>query len=407
MSTGEPRRQRPPSDGAPQQPPAAKYPLPQQTVRALLAWKDKAPQNPGLLFERYALDTAGEKQAAAAKSESLELVRAAAKRIDTKVLDALRQRWRANARALGAEPFELKTDWRLIAGLGRKGPLEVGFTFHRYGFPILPGSSLKGLARARALYAVCDLLGKEGLAAIRREIKETALQALDRVLALPKEESFLQAFPAKPEALAAAERLRRIFGTTGAAGLAVFLDAIPAGVPELQLDIMNPHYPDYYGNANTPPTDWQSPRPVTFLAVAPGTPFLFAVGWRRTLAADDVELQQQAQQWLIEGLVELGAGAKTGAGYGYFVAPKAETKPAATAAAKPAEPPPAPELPVVQRQGTLVDIITNRREGRVRDDESGKVYNFELRLFGGETPGKKARVVFALQGEKVVSIRKA
>ncbi|MGQ9681029.1 MAG: type III-B CRISPR module RAMP protein Cmr6 [Anaerolineae bacterium] len=405
MSMGEPRR-RPPAGGAPQQPPAAKYPLPQQTVRALLAWKDKAPQNPGLLFERYALDTAGEKQAAAAKGESLELVRAAAKRIDTKALDALRQRWRADARALGAEPFELQTDWRLIAGLGRKGPLEVGFTFHRYGFPILPGSSLKGLARARAFYAVCDLLGKEGLAAIRREIKETALQALDRVLALPKEESFLQAFPPESEALAAAERLRRIFGTTAAAGLAVFLDAIPAGVPELQLDIMNPHYPQYY-QGTEPPTDWQSPVPVTFLAVAPGTPFLFAVGWRRTLGGDDAGLQEQARQWLIEGLVELGAGAKTGAGYGYFVAPKAEPKPAATAAARPAEPPPAPELPVVQRQGTLVDIITNRREGRVRDDESGKVYNFELRLFGGETPGKKARVVFALQGDKVVSIRKA
>ncbi|MBK9095192.1 MAG: hypothetical protein IPM84_21030 [Anaerolineae bacterium] len=59
----------------------------------------------------------------------------------------------------------LRTDWRLVTGLGRKGPLEVGFTFHRYGFPILPGSSLKGLARAWGLLRVAEALDVADLGA--------------------------------------------------------------------------------------------------------------------------------------------------------------------------------------------------------------------------------------------------
>ncbi len=175
----------------------------------------------------------------------------------------------------------MKTDWRFIAGLGNKGPLEVGFTFDRYGFPILPGSSVKGLARAgaREKYGVPDDTDHP---------------------------EFIAVFGSTPKS--------GEDDSVAATGKAIFFDAIPAHIPQIQMDIMNPHYPDYY-QKKAFPTDWQSPIPVFFLTVAPGQEFCFAVGWRGRL---DVELQDKAVEWLKFGLEDLGAGAKTSAGYGYF-----------------------------------------------------------------------------------------
>ncbi|MCS7289320.1 MAG: type III-B CRISPR module RAMP protein Cmr6 [Roseiflexus sp.] len=123
----------------------------------------------------------------------------------------------------------------------------------------------------------------------------------------------------------------------------MFFDAVPTGSPTLELDVMNPHFPDYY-QSKEPPTNWQSPIPVYFLTVAPGTEFAFAVGWRG--AQVDGKLRNKAVQWLKRGLTELGAGAKTNAGYGYFAseAPSAPSTPAlqtqaASALSSPAEPP--------------------------------------------------------------------
>jgi CRISPR-associated protein Cmr6 len=39
------------------------------------------------------------------------------------------------------------------------------------------------------------------------------------------------------------------------------------------------------------------------------------VGWRGPL---NTALREMAENWLKEGLMNLGAGAKTSAGYGYF-----------------------------------------------------------------------------------------
>ena len=43
----------------------------------------------------------------------------------------------------------LSTQWRLAVGVGSSGPLETGMTLHHlYGFPYIPASSIKGIARA-------------------------------------------------------------------------------------------------------------------------------------------------------------------------------------------------------------------------------------------------------------------
>lgn len=182
------------------------------------------------------------------------------------------------------ESFNATTDSRLIIGLGGTSVIETGMTLHPlYGFPYLPGSGLKGLARAYAEIAV--------------EHK-------------PTEEEFRT------------KELKEIFGSDykeprlaseNTQGRVFFMDGLPTTFPQLELDIMNPHYSEYYqGKEDKPPADYMNPVPITFLTVAPGQLFLFTVFSR------DKSLSEKAKQWLMGGLTELGAGGKTNVGYGYF-----------------------------------------------------------------------------------------
>ena len=91
----------------------------------------------------------------------------------------------------------------------------------------------------------------------------------------------------------------------------------PSRLSKLELDIMNPHYSQYYAGRE-PPSDSQNPVPVYFLTVPPGTEFRFSIGWREPFGGEDVGLGDIAKGWLVTGLTQLGVGAKTGAGYGYF-----------------------------------------------------------------------------------------
>ncbi len=175
------------------------------------------------------------------------------------------------------ESFTAITDSRLIIGLGGTSVIETGITLHPlYGFPYLPGSGLKGLARAYAEIAVDP----------------------------------------KPSA----DELREIFGSedknphnvaNNRQGKVFFMDGLPTQFPKLELDIMNPHYGEYY-RGEKPPADYLNPVPVTFLAIAAEQGFSFAIYSR------DKALVEKAKTWLIGGLTELGAGGKTNVGYGYF-----------------------------------------------------------------------------------------
>lgn len=342
-----------------------KYPIPVPPPASEAFWAHcgNSPQNAGLVFERYAPDTQDDSKL---KEKGLQAAREASLKADEKLLAAWNARWTEQTQ--GALVFSLQTDWRLIAGLGKKGSLEVGFTFHRYGFPYLPGSSLKGLARAAALLEMGEKLGKKNLEKLREAVIETdkpkepqklgLLKALETVLSRPEEETCLKELAACQDAPSdaletLAKTFRAVFGTTEHAGHVLFFDAIPSPreLPRLELDIMNPHYPKYYEetgqtNPTIPPANWQSPVPVKFLTVAPGTAFRFAVGWRsapiditplealpekaqkewswfKVATAPNAESRnsvlEKARQWLELGLRDLGAGGKTNAGYGYFV----------------------------------------------------------------------------------------
>lgn len=189
------------------------------------------------------------------------------------LLSAYRRRWcemldTYQAQGYVVRRFSLRAASRVVVGLGAESVLETSICLHRiYGFPIIPGSALKGLARAYA-----------------------------RLLNSP---SLVEIFGAGPP--------------EAKAGKVIFFDAIPDDPHnlELQLDVMNPHYAPYY-QGSAPPADYHSPIPIFFLTIAPGSRFLFA------LASECENLASQAEEYLKEGLMKLGIGAKTTAGYGLW-----------------------------------------------------------------------------------------
>ena len=251
-----------------------KIPIPPKSQAAYWSHKDRENQNAGLIFERFAPDLAEE-----AKDQGLKAVLEAFQKSDKRLFSEWNTRWERLVRAGGAEPFTMKTDWRLISGLGKKGSYEIGFTFHTYGFPYLPGSSLKGLARSYGLLEIASLLGEEKLKSLRDHVASKTnqkadelglLNSLDYILSLEEEKEFeanLEVCLPTDDARKMAVAFRKLFGTTAFAGRVVFYDSIPGHIPSLEMDIMNPHYPKYYDGSEFP-TNWQSPIPVKFIAVS-------------------------------------------------------------------------------------------------------------------------------------------
>jgi CRISPR-associated protein Cmr6 len=265
---------------------------------------------------------------------------------DAKLLDEAVHRLKMLAATLQGRSFERMTAWRFVTGLGRSHPVENGFAWrHDLGIPYLPGSSLKGLARAFA-----------------RDWEELPEDQLQRI------------FGPKPEA-------------DLAVGSAVFLDALPVAPVVLEADVMTPHYGPWYQDGKTP-GDWHSPKPIPFLTVAPGQTFVFAVLPRNPSSAEDREQCEKAAGFLARALETLGAGAKTAVGYGQFVARNEGKTEAASGAAT------AASAPQGQRQdnwsgraafayGEPARIIEDRGETllvRFEDGGEDEVERREVRL---------------------------
>lgn len=271
----------------------------------------------------------------------------------------------------GVEMRTYSTVWRLLIGWGNNPTLESGLNLHHlYGFPYIPGSAVKGVVHHTAEMEVMDLLDvdlvgdtlpPEKIEAINNAVDQLRLI---RILfgSIHLEQAQNKAGkPIGPECPQSfLKKLRKHISQyedttqeiwkklnkkidevlddhTGA--MLRFYDAVP-GVNEyddlLQPDIVNCHYSDYYSTeGKMPPSDDQSPIPVTFLAVKPGTEFIFSYrieGWPVAETRDEDEkyrnkvlldsreedLLKKVQKWLEKALGEWGIGAKTAAGYGYF-----------------------------------------------------------------------------------------
>src|SRR6266700_4975832 len=310
------------------------YYLPQETAHLLTTDRLQRCKNLGLMLDKYPPRTAVDKSEG--KSNWFKELEPD-KHIDTRLAEHAYKRWSDATIAMQAQHFTATTQWRMVVGLGGETVLETDLTLHhRYGLPFIPGSALKGLTRA---YATEEVI----------KPKSKKIDGDDPVI-------------------------QSIFGTQKAAGSVIFFDAMPVdGKFEIDLDIMNAHYPKYYGEKQLP-TNSQDPNPVTFLAVT-NTTFMFALAPRRPKDVSDMKL---AMKWLQMALHEYGVGGKTSAGYGYFtVSQEQEAAPATsvqslTNANKP-EPIPymRPNIPKFSvGQGVPGSVITSTDELRSRVPEA-------------------------------------
>ncbi|HRV29817.1 MAG TPA: type III-B CRISPR module RAMP protein Cmr6, partial [Spirochaetia bacterium] len=110
------------------------------------------------------------------------------------------------------------------------------------------------------------------------------------------------------------------FGGQSNEGSVVFLDAYPQNIPNLHIDIMNPHYGEYYQDAK-PPADYLEPTPIKFLTVAPNTIFIFRVIINKHKKNYE-NIKQIIKTILEQALTKEGIGAKTALGYGIFTVDK-------------------------------------------------------------------------------------
>lgn len=201
---------------------------------------------------------------------------------------------------LAARRFQAATTGPLTLHLARASGLEnAGIHLHPvYGFVCLPGSGLKGMARAWA--ETVWLADQDDRAGAWNRIRAV----FGRTPATDAGKPWRPGNAAEPDG--------------SRAGAVVFHDAWPTAWPHLESDIVNNHHANYYdGEGEDEPGDWEDPIPVYFLAVSVGTTFDFAVSPR---SVDDAEsrLMDLALEWLRGALAHEGAGAKTNAGYGRF-----------------------------------------------------------------------------------------
>ncbi|MEO3430168.1 type III-B CRISPR module RAMP protein Cmr6 [Pelagibius sp. CAU 1746] len=177
-------------------------------------------------------------------------------------------------------PLCLVTTGPFVTGMGLAHPLENGFLWHHtLGIPYLPGPSVKGMIRAWA------------------EHWEDDMKTVDRLFG-------------RDDAHADGP----------AAGALIVFDALPTAPVSLMAEVITPHDDGWRINEAATPSDWNNPNPIPFLAVAPGAQFQFAVARRHNAEANDLET---AYDYLEAALEWIGAGAKTGIGFGRMVSDEA------------------------------------------------------------------------------------
>jgi CRISPR-associated protein Cmr6 len=184
--------------------------------------------------------------------------------------------------ALATSPF--------TTGLGIEHPLENGFAFlSPYGLPYLAGSGVKGMLRKAA-----------------EDSEELNPEQVEHLFGTDNQASgFASLQPGE---------LKR--------GVLTFWDVFPTpdqGSQALfRVEIMTPHHSDYLQKRGTP-NDSESPIPIPFLAIRPGSQFVFTV----TCQTNRLDEKKLPKPWkeIVDSLfddafVRLGFGAKTAVGYG-------------------------------------------------------------------------------------------
>jgi len=195
---------------------------------------------------------------------------------------------------------ELKSP--LITGIGQTHPNEVGMVFdHTMGIPFIPAASVKGIVRFAHMLGLID--SDDASEFIKQGDKGEYIEESNPKTLIPFLFGGDLDKPGKKE-------------TEKRSGKVIFLDAYPVKVPDLHVDIMNPHYGDYYSDENgkIPPADYLDPTPIKFLTVKQGTVFTF----RALISKNSGFLLEPLKTAFENALKDEGVGAKTAVGYGRF-----------------------------------------------------------------------------------------
>ncbi len=199
------------------------------------------------------------------------------------------RRARALSRLAGAPnrqviAIEIEPQAAVVTGTATGGLRNVGIELHgTHGWPIIPASSLKGVAAAYAAEVASP-------------------EDLDRIFGSPR--------PGREKDSETSEKPGARPGTVQ------FFDALPGpdGVTVAQHDL-TPHARAYHTGIDSTgsrpvPAEYLSPVPIPFLVVDGGSFTAHVAG-----PADDAAA---AARLLCEAMDDLGVGAKTSAGYGYL-----------------------------------------------------------------------------------------
>ncbi len=222
---------------------------------------------------------------------------------------------------------ELHPNSRLAIGLGTASVYETGMLLHHvYGFPYIPASSVKGVLRS---HIIAELFGNDEAKALKNKTfcdifgcsGEGKIEIADS-----------QKVDFKSHYKIDAEK-KQLKDNGDRQGKVIFLDALPSDDLSIKIDVMTPHYGDYYNEKKDektqkpiPPSDYLSPTPITFLTVA-NTTFTFRFGLQlgeenASVAFRHTDEQQPilslVKHHLTQALTQHGIGAKTAVGYGYM-----------------------------------------------------------------------------------------
>jgi len=158
---------------------------------------------------------------------------------------------------------------KIIVGLGQESVREVSMTLHWiYGIPYIPGQAIKGI--------------------LSNWMKEEA----------DKDENFIT-----------------VFGNEDNKGNVIFMDSYPEKWDfNIDLDIMNPHYSQYY-TGNVGPSDWHNPNPIFFLTLK-NVKFIINLIYLDKNIKNLKISGKTLEEWLTKALKYGGIGAKTALGYG-------------------------------------------------------------------------------------------
>ena len=188
------------------------------------------------------------------------------------------------------------------------GILEnAGLCLHRhFGYPYIPGSAVKGLARHAAW---CEWKAEED-----EDKKLEIAKKIADVFGYPTGDTKPKKNPSNR--LYLDDYLKEIEPEIkDCSGSICFMSAEPVGRAPLVMDIVNCHHPKYYRGEQTEATDTENPIPNFFSAVEKGAQFQFQLIPLRMCSEEDM---LSAKKWLVEAIKVHGIGAKTATGYGWF-----------------------------------------------------------------------------------------